>query len=103
MQLPDLTLDHPLAENFQQALGRFKRQRNEAGPKTGGDDDRPIHLKLLQIIPALLRNPVGTGFSLSRQLKIAGNRALPDQPVGGAQRNIQGCRQLPLRRLRMLP
>ena len=103
MQLPDLTLDHPLAENLQKALGCFKRQRHEAGTETGGDDDRPIYLKLLQIIPALLRNPVRTRVSLSRQLKIAGSRALPDQPVGGAQRNIQGCRQLPLRRLRMLP
>ena len=52
MQLPDLALNHPFPEDLQQPFRCFKRKRNKAGTKSSGNDQRAVHLKLLQkIIP----------------------------------------------------
>ena len=54
MELADLPLDHPLPENLQQPLGRFKGQRNKAGAEARRQDHRAVHPVFLEQLHALL-------------------------------------------------
>ena len=106
MKLSDLTLDHPLPENLEQALRCLIRERHETGAEARRQYERRVHPMGLQVLLPCLRQFIqhipATPLIMAQLSEKPLIHRLLQELIRLPQRHSQRPRQVPLRTLRTL-